>query len=123
MKIPLILSAVLAAATLAFSSCSDSEPSTPPQPDPDPVIPVKETGFARGADVSWLTQMESEGLRFYTPAPERREMELMALLRDYCGVNSIQFACAYGSIPPTAGIRPTTSSRKRAAPKHSACAR
>lgn len=90
MKIPLILSAVLAAATLAFSSCSDSEPSTPPQPDPDPVIPVKETGFARGADVSWLTQMESEGLRFYTPAPERREMELMALLRDYCGVNSIR---------------------------------
>lgn len=90
MKIPLILSAVLAAATLAFSSCSDSEPSTPPQPDPDPVIPVKETGFARGADVSWLTQMESEGLRFYTPAPERHEMELMALLRDYCGVNSIR---------------------------------
>ena len=34
--------------------------------------------------------MESEGLRFYTPAPERREMELMALLRDYCEVNSIR---------------------------------
>lgn len=90
MKMPPIFSSILAAAALAFSSCSGSEPSTPQQPDPDPVIPVKETGFARGADVSWLTQMESEGLRFYTPAPERREMELMALLRDYCGVNSIR---------------------------------
>lgn len=90
MKMPQIFSSILAAAALTFSSCSDGEPSTPPQPDPDPVIPVKETGFARGADVSWLTQMESEGLRFYTPAPERREMELMALLRDYCGVNSIR---------------------------------
>lgn len=90
MKMPQIFSSILAAAALTFSSCSDGEPSTPQQPDPDPVIPVKETGFARGADVSWLTQMESEGLRFYTPAPERREMELMALLRDYCGVNSIR---------------------------------
>lgn len=79
MKMPQIFSSILAAAALTFSSCSDGEPSTPQQPDPDPVIPVKETGFARGADVSWLTQMESEGLRFYTPAPERREMELMAL--------------------------------------------
>lgn len=90
MKMPQIFSSILAAAALTFSSCSDGEPSTPQQPDPDPVIPVKETGFARGADVSWLTQMESEGLRFYTPAPERREMELMALLHDYCGVNSIR---------------------------------
>ena len=90
MKMPQIFSSILAAAALTFSSCSDGEPSTPQQPDPDPVIPVKETGFARGADVSWLTQMESEGLRFYTPAPERREMELMVLLRDYCGVNSIR---------------------------------
>lgn len=52
--------------------------------------PVKESGFARGADVSWITQMESEGLKFYTPGDNRREMECMELLRDYCGVNSIR---------------------------------
>lgn len=52
--------------------------------------PVKESGFARGADVSWITQMESEGLKFYTPGDNRREMECMQLLRDYCGVNSIR---------------------------------
>lgn len=47
-------------------------------------------GFARGADVSWLTQMEAEGRKFYTPGENRREMECMQLLRDYCGVNSIR---------------------------------
>lgn len=52
--------------------------------------PVKESGFARGADVSWVTQMESEGLKFYTPGDNRREMECMELLRDHCGVNSIR---------------------------------
>lgn len=52
--------------------------------------PVKESGFARGADVSWITQMESEGLKFYTPGDNRQEMECMELLRDHCGVNSIR---------------------------------
>lgn len=47
-------------------------------------------GFARGADVSWLTQMEAEGRKFYTPGDDRHEMECMQLLRDYCGVNSIR---------------------------------
>ena len=48
------------------------------------------SGFARGADVSWLSQMEAEGRHFYTPGNDRHEMECMQLLRDYCGVNSIR---------------------------------
>ncbi|MDE5673978.1 MAG: glycosyl hydrolase 53 family protein, partial [Muribaculaceae bacterium] len=51
---------------------------------------VKKTDFACGADVSWLTQMESEGRKFYTRGNDRKEMECMQLLRDYCGVNSIR---------------------------------
>lgn len=46
--------------------------------------------FACGADVSWITQMEAEGRKFYTPDDVRQEMECMQLLRDYCGVNSIR---------------------------------
>ena len=46
--------------------------------------------FACGADVSWLTQMEAEGRKFYTSGQERQEMECMQLLRDHCGVNSIR---------------------------------
>lgn len=57
----------------------------------EPIVkPTPENNFACGADVSWVTQMESEGLKFYTPGKERREMECMKLLRDYCGVNSIR---------------------------------
>lgn len=51
---------------------------------------LAETRFAKGADVSWITQMESEGRKFYTPGEDRREMECMELLRDHCGVNSIR---------------------------------
>ena len=50
----------------------------------------KETGFARGADVGWITEMEANGDKFYTPGEDRKEMECMQLLRDYCGVNSIR---------------------------------
>lgn len=53
-------------------------------------IAPQKSGFACGADVSWLTQMEAEGRRFYTPGENRREMECMQLLRDYCGVNAVR---------------------------------
>ena len=73
---------------LFMGACSDKNHVST---TPDEETPVqKETGFARGADVSWLTQMESEGLKFYTPGEDRKEMECMELLRDYCGVNSIR---------------------------------
>lgn len=45
------------------------------------------SGFAKGADVSWLTQMEAEGRKFYTT--QGYEKECMELLRDY-GINSIR---------------------------------
>ena len=53
-------------------------------------ISNKKAEFACGADVSWLTQMEAEGQKFFTPGSERKEMECMQLLRDHCGVNSIR---------------------------------
>lgn len=90
MKMTSIFSAFAMAAALVCSSCSEDGPVTNPRQD-DASAAVKETGFARGADVSWLTQMESEGLRFYTPGDDnRKEMECMQLLRDCCGVNSIR---------------------------------
>ncbi len=85
--------AALAMAVFSISSVYSDEPAPTPVPAPDPElpeVPAKETGFACGADVSWLTQMESEGLKFYTPGADRRQMECMQLLRDHCGVNSIR---------------------------------
>lgn len=73
----------VAGATLLLSSNSVAQTQSATSSKPD-------KGFARGADVSWITQMESEGRKFYTNKPERKEMECMQLLRDYCGVNSIR---------------------------------
>ena len=85
--IPLI--ALLTASAL-FACGEESHHNTPETPDNTPSEPAKETGFARGADVGWLSQMEAEGLKFYTPGPDRKEKECMKLLRDDCGVNSIR---------------------------------
>ena len=52
--------------------------------------PAKDISFARGADVSWVTEMEAQGRKFYTRGPGRVEKECMELLRDDCGVNAIR---------------------------------
>lgn len=53
---------------------------------PGPVDPVQQK-FAGGADVSWITQMEAEGRKFYTAAGQ--EVEGMALLKSK-GMNTIR---------------------------------
>lgn len=88
MKMMTILSALALGATLWCGSCKEEGPVTDPRQPEE--ITEKESGFARGADVSWLTQMESEGRKFFTPGENRQEMECMKLLRDFCGVNSIR---------------------------------
>ena len=76
---PLVVGGVMA---LMAGSCNRPEPEPEPEPDPTPL-----TDFAKGADVSWLTQMEHDGCKFYTPAG--KEMECMELLKTL-GVNSIR---------------------------------
>jgi arabinogalactan endo-1,4-beta-galactosidase len=66
-----------------FTACDD-EPSLQTPLD-EPVYDM--TGFARGADVSWLTEMEKSGSKFYNAAG--KEMECMHLLREL-GMNSIR---------------------------------
>lgn len=45
------------------------------------------TGFAKGADVSWLTQMESSGMKFYNSSGTQQD--LIAILKSK-GINSIR---------------------------------
>ncbi len=79
-RVFLLLFAVLA---LSASSCEKPGPEPQPDPDPDPVV----TAFAKGADVSWLTQMEKEGCRFYDTAG--KQTECMTLLKSL-GMNAIR---------------------------------
>mgnify|MGYP002283746993 CR=1 FL=1 len=68
-----------------FTACDDN--------DEMPVFPENQenvydmSGFARGADVSWLSEMESSGYKFYTS--DGKEQECMSLLRDL-GINAIR---------------------------------
>ena len=91
--------AVLMAFALLFSltaiSCGNDEPDQSNGPstsgkDDDTSSPEKTydmTGFAKGADVSWLTEMEKDGFKFYNKNGEAQEC--MSLLRDL-GTNSIR---------------------------------
>ena len=76
---PLLLAAL---AFVTLSSCSDDH-DTIPQKEPT----YNMTGFAKGADVSWLTQMQASGKKFYNS--NGTEQDCMSLLRDL-GVNSIR---------------------------------
>ncbi len=88
MKKSLMIISSLGITAVVFAACSAcSKNDTPVTPDPDPVEPIT-VSYAKGADVSWLTQMESEGITFQTQDGET--MECMKLLRDECGVNAIR---------------------------------
>ncbi len=78
--------AVLLASALLFSitgtSCSNDDNTTP---ETKPTYDM--TGFAKGADVSWLTEMEANGKTFKNA--NGKTQECMSLLRDL-GMNSIR---------------------------------
>lgn len=68
---------------LGVSGCSKKQQPEPGPPDPpDPVFV-----FAKGADVSWITEMEAAGKKFYTTAGVQQEG--MALLKSL-DMNSIR---------------------------------
>jgi arabinogalactan endo-1,4-beta-galactosidase len=66
---------------LACSKNSSSNGSS--NPNPPPVTPL----FAKGADVSWLTQMEAGGKKFYNNSGT--EQECMLILKNL-GMNTIR---------------------------------
>ena len=68
-----------------FTACSDDN-DTPTFPEKTETV-YDMSGFVRGADVSWLTEMESSGYKFYNA--KGQEQECMSLLRDL-GMNAIR---------------------------------
>ena len=61
---------LLTAALLCAASCGNDIDNPTPLPQE---AEVQETAFAEGADISWVTQMESDGQRFHNAAGEERE--------------------------------------------------
>lgn len=67
--------------SVALGGCVPTNGDVTPDKSPS------ETFYANGADISWLTQMESEGALFYSV--EGEQMECTHLMRDI-GMNSIR---------------------------------
>ncbi|MDE6318102.1 MAG: arabinogalactan endo-1,4-beta-galactosidase [Muribaculaceae bacterium] len=83
----ILASASLAAMGVLPSGCHEDSPVSNPPVDNKPVE-IERGTYARGADVSWLTQLEAEGEKFYSP--DGTQMECMQLLKEHCGVNAIR---------------------------------
>lgn len=80
--------------TLYSASCTQESPVTSPrQPEP---TEIERGTFAKGADVSWLTQLESEG-ELFTDS-NNVATECMQLLKNDCGVNAIRL-CVWVNPP------------------------
>ena len=75
-----IVHLLLLAALLLPVSCGKS-PQPTPDPDPTP------SAFVKGADISWVTEMEGKGYKFYNAAGQERE--LTALMKEI-GCNAIR---------------------------------
>lgn len=77
--------------TLGSPDLSVWPDTVPPYgPGSDAYVPlISEPGsFAKGADVGWVTELEAKGEKFYNSAGQATE--LMELLRNECGINSIR---------------------------------
>ena len=80
------LTALFAACDPASYFNNETKKDTP-DPEPEPV--VEETAsFSKGADISWVTEMESKGYKFYTSAG--KEMECTALMKEI-GFDAVRY--------------------------------
>jgi arabinogalactan endo-1,4-beta-galactosidase len=77
---------VYCSSILLILACSNKAGT--PQPQPETYKPpVVSSTFAKGADISWVTQMESAGVKFYDKAG--KQQELFSLMKSL-GFNSIR---------------------------------
>ena len=73
---------LLASTCLAFMGCSSSSIKEEEQQPTEEVI-----DFYKGADISWVTELESKGQKFYNS--QGQERECTALMKEY-GMNAIR---------------------------------
>jgi arabinogalactan endo-1,4-beta-galactosidase len=87
MKKSLFFFAVLSTSLIGFFTACEKEAPSDNDPDPIDTVVVVKDSLARGADVSWLTEMEQSGKKFYNATGT--ETECMTLLKSL-GMNAIR---------------------------------
>lgn len=70
----LLAAAAMITACIACGKDSDIRPEPEEPKEPEKIV------FAEGADISWVTQMEKDGVKFYDP--EGKETECTALMKE-----------------------------------------
>ena len=80
-----MLMSILAAAAISTGCTAEPNPTYTPPAEKEPV--TVSTGFALGADISWVTELESEGEVFYNADGDN--MECTALMKEI-GMNAIR---------------------------------
>ena len=73
-------------ALLCLSACGNGE-NNKEKEQQEPDVPGVENGFAKGADISWVTELEAGRHRFYNAAGEERECT--ALMKEL-GLNAVR---------------------------------
>lgn len=68
--------------SIFFSGCKGNDPI-----DPDPKPTSTDSTFVKGADISWITEMEAAGKKFYSTSG--KEMECTTLLKSL-GMNTVR---------------------------------
>ncbi len=74
-----IISIVITSAAMTASCAGDPYGQTGNKPDTEKPAPA-ETVFAEGADISWVTEMEAKGMKFYNASG--KETECTALMKE-----------------------------------------
>jgi len=77
-------------AAVSFAACCSCDNSNLPHADAvgSEVPVVDRTAFAKGADISWITEMESKGMKFYNESGA--ETECTALMKEI-GMNAVRY--------------------------------
>lgn len=94
MKRIVFITTLLLTLTLPTFSCKKKNSTG--SVDPTPTPPVA-TNFAKGADISWVTEMEAAGRKFYTA--DGVETDCFALLKSL-GMNTIRLRVWVNPSPP-----------------------
>lgn len=77
-------------AAISFAACCSCDNSGLPHVEAggQEDISIDRTAFAKGADISWITEMESKGMKFYNSNAEERECT--ALMKEI-GMNAVRY--------------------------------
>ena len=73
--------------TAALACKKNTDPAPEPDPDPEPTVEITVPAFAKGADISWVSEMEKGGRKF--KKKDGTAADILDVLKDE-GINAIR---------------------------------